>query len=63
MSMSSESFKELAEQVGLRVSAEHLEVLRPEVSALLSRIEALDDIDASEVTPEEAGLVQDGDGR
>ena len=62
MPMSSESFKQLAEQVGLRASAEHLKVLRPEVSALLARIEALSDIDASEVMPDDVGLPADGGG-
>jgi hypothetical protein len=58
--LSPESFESWASQLGIEASAEHLDVLRGEVRAILMRIAPLADIDTSEVAPEEAGLRQDG---
>ena len=49
----------MAAQVGLTASQEHLEVLYREVKALLTRMAPIDDVDVSEVPPEEAGFAQD----
>ncbi len=53
-SSNTENFAAWASAVGLRVSPEHLELLRPEVEAMLTRLAGLDDIDVSEVTIEQA---------
>ena len=49
----------LAAQLGLTASQEHLEVLYREVRALLGRMAPIDDIDVSEVPPEDAGFAHD----
>ena len=53
-------FAAWAEAVGISASPEHLERLRGEVEGMFARLERLDEIDVSEVAPEEAGLRQDG---
>ncbi len=58
--LSAEAFAALAAQLGVRLSAERLEELYPDVRALLARIAPLWDIDVSSVAPEEA--VQDPGG-
>ena len=49
-----DAFAAWARAVGLKASAEHLEILRPEVEAMLARIAPLDDIDASGIAIEDA---------
>ncbi len=49
-----DAFTAWARAVGLKTSAEHLEVLRPEVEALFARIAPLNDIDASGIAIEDA---------
>lgn len=58
--LSPEAFESWAAQLGIQASAEHLDMLRGEVRAILMRIAPLADIDTSEVAAEEAGLRQDG---
>ena len=54
--LSQETFMAMAAQVGLTASQEHLEVLYREVRALLFRMAPIDDVDVSEIPPEEAGF-------
>lgn len=49
-----EAFAAWAAAVGLNASAEHLELLRPEVQAMLDRIASLSGIDVSTVPIERA---------
>ena len=60
--LSKEAFEELAAHVGLHVSAEHLDVLRGEVNALLARVAPIADVDVSEVPPEQASLAPSTNG-
>jgi hypothetical protein len=57
--LSQETFMAMAAQLGLTASPEHLEVLYREVKALLTRMAPIDDVDVSEIPPEEAGFAQD----
>jgi hypothetical protein len=58
--ISREAFAAWADSVGVEGDAEHLERLRAEVEGMMGRLAHLDDIDVSEVAPEDAGLRQDG---
>ena len=49
-----DAFVAWARALGLRASADHLALLRPEVRALLERIGPLEDIDLSSVPIERA---------
>ena len=53
------AFTSWADMLGIKGSAEHLDQLRGEVQSILVRLESLDSIDVSEVSPEEAGLRHD----
>ena len=53
--LSPETFAALAAQLGVRLSAERLDELDPDVRALLARIAPLWDIDVSAVAPDEIG--------
>ena len=52
--LSNEAFRAWAAQVGIEASDEHLDSLRNEVRALLTRIESLAEIDVAEVPPDVA---------
>jgi hypothetical protein len=58
--MSKEAFAAWAESVGVNGDAEHIERLRGEVEGMMGRLAHLDDIDVSDVTPEDAGLGHNG---
>jgi hypothetical protein len=60
LDISKEAFAAWAESVGAKGDAEHLEKLRGEVQGMMGRLAHLDDIDVSEVAPEDAGLRHDG---
>jgi hypothetical protein len=60
LDISKEAFAAWAASVGVKGEVEHLERLRGEVQGMMSRLAHLDDIDLSEVTPEDAGLRHDG---
>ena len=53
--LSPETFAALAAQLGVRLSAERLDELYPDVRALLARIAPLWDIDVSAVAPDAIG--------
>ena len=52
--LSLEEFAAWARSVGLNVSTEHLAILMPEVELMLQRIEALQQIDVTEIPVEHA---------
>ncbi len=60
--MNKETFLTLAAALGLDIGDGHLDALYPEVLALLLRIEAVHDIDASEVPVEHAVSSFNGSG-
>ena len=62
LDISKEAFAAWAESVGAVGDADHLERLRGEVQGMIGRLTHLDDIDVSEVAPEDAGLRHDGGG-
>jgi hypothetical protein len=56
------AFASLADAMGIKGDAEHLELLRGEVQATLNRLVEIDAIDVSDVPAEEAGLRHDAGG-
>ncbi len=58
--ISNEAFAAWAESVGAKGDQAHLEQLRDEVQGMMGRLAHLDDIDVSEVAPEDASLRHDG---
>lgn len=55
-----EFFDAWAAEVGIQADDAHMEALRGEVGAILERLKPLEDMDVSDVPPEEAGLRHDG---
>ncbi|MDA0799893.1 MAG: hypothetical protein O2826_08375 [Chloroflexi bacterium] len=60
LDISREAFAAWAASVGVKGDAEHMERLRGEVQGMMGRLAHLDDIDVSEVAPEDAGLRHEG---